>query len=361
MKQFNFFRSLLAAVFLISSTLTFSSCSDDNDGPGGAYAEDGVFVINEGNFNQSNGSISYYNNSTQQVQHNIFSKENNNQLLGDVIQDMKIYGERAYIVANNSNQIEVVNAATFKSVGVVEGLQFPRYFVALNDDKGYVTETVAYGAPGRVAVIDLNSFAVSKTIEVGVQPEQLLLQGSKLYIANSGGNTITVINTATDAVESTITVPDAPAELALDRDNNLWVLSLGQIIYTPDWSAIDYSQTTAGALSKITQGSHEVQSFPFSSNQSQPGNLAINGSRDRLYFNYEGNTYVQDIGASSLSSTVFLNRSFYGLGVDPDNGYIYGGDDNAFAGDGTVHIYQPDGAKVGEFKAGIGPNGFVFQ
>lgn len=356
------FRSLFVAASLLTSTFAFTSCDNDNDGPSGAYAEDGVFVINEGNFTQSNGSISYYNTSSEKVQNGIFAKENEGQLLGDVIQDMDILNDRAFIVANNSNKIEVVNANTFKSVGTVEGLQLPRYFAALNNQKGYVTETVDYsGSPGRISVIDLNTYVVTKTIEVGVQPEQLVVTGGKLYVANSGSNTVTVINTATDAVESTIPVSDRPVDLALDRNNNIWVLSTGKVVYTPDWSAIDYSQTTAGALTKIPAGTQDAQTYTFSSNQSQPSNLAINGNGDKLYFNYEGKTFVQDVSATSLSNTVVIDRSFYGLGVDPDNGYIYGGDSNNFTGDGTVHIYRPDGTKIGEFQAGIGPNGFAFN
>ncbi|WP_460925678.1 DUF5074 domain-containing protein [Pontibacter brevis] len=356
------FRSLIVAASLLTSTFAFTSCDNDSDGPSGAYAEDGVFVTNEGNFTQSNGSVSYYNTNSQQVQNGIFAKENNGQLLGDVIQDMDIQGERAFIVANNSNKIEVVNASTFKSVGVIEGLQLPRYFEALNNQKGYVTETVDYsGSTGRVSVIDLSTYTVTNTIEVGIQPEQLLIAGDKLYVANSGSNTVIVINTATDAVESTIPVSDVPKSLALDRNNNIWVLSAGKVSYTPDWTAIDYSQTTAGALSMITAGTQDVQTYTFGSNQSQPGNLAINDSGDRLYFTYDGGTFEQSITATSLPTTPIIDRSFYGLGVDPDNGYIYGGDPNGFTGDGTVYIYRPDGTKVGEFRAGIAPNGFVFN
>ncbi|RDV15678.1 YncE family protein [Pontibacter diazotrophicus] len=370
MRKLNFFRSFFLAATLITSSVAFTSCDDENDVEPvienevrGPYDQEGVFIINEGNWGTPNGSISFLSDSAgHQVQNGIFSNANAGRPLGDVIQDMELYDSLAYIVANNSNKIEVVNAYTFESVGVVENLQLPRHFVALNNEKGYVTETVDYaGSQGRVSVIDLNNYTVTETIEVGMEPEQLLVAGGKLYVANSGDNNVTVINTATDAVESTITVSDAPTELALDRDNNIWVLSAGRITYNDDWTAIDYDQTTAGALSKITPGTQNVQTYTFGSNQSQPGNLTINGNGDKLYFNYDGGTYVQDVSATSLSNTVIIDHSFYGLGVDPDNGYIYGGDSNGFAGEGTVHVYQPDGTKVTEFRAGIGPNGFVFN
>ena len=309
MKKVSIFRSLILTVALTATTLGFTSCSNDNDGPSGAYAEDGVFVVNEGNYGTPNGSVSYYSKSSKQVQNGIFSKENEMRPLGDVVQSMSIHNDRAYIVANNSNKIEIVNAYTFKSEGVVEGLKLPRYFAALNNSKGYATEWVNYGQ-GRVAVIDLTTKSVVKTIAVGVMPEQLLVANGKLYVANSGDNFVSVINTATDAVEKTITVADAPKELVLDKNNNLWILSGGKVAYKPDWT-VDYSKTTPGTLTSINASTHAVQaSFTFPGNQSQPGNLSIGPNKDKLYFTYAGKTYVHSTNASSLSNTVLINRSF---------------------------------------------------
>ena len=366
MKHFNFIRSLFVAAFLFTGTFAFTSCDNDSDAPSGAYSEDGVFVMNEGNYTQSNASVSYYNNSSKQVLYQIFRTENN-RLLGDVIQDMDIYDGRAFLVVNNSNKLEVVNAATFKSAGTVEGLNQPRYFTALSKNKGYVTEWLNYDPKtfifpnGRIAVIDLKSYTVTKTIEVGVQPEQLALVGDRLYITNQGSNTVSVINTATDEVEKTIPVTDSPNSLAVDASNNVWVLSSGNKVYAT-YPEVDAARSTAGALTKINGASGTVLStFTFPDVAASAGKLTLNGARNSLYYIYNGNVVKQDVNAASLSHTVVINRSFYGLGVDPDNGYIYGGDQNGFTGDGTVMIYQPDGTKAGEFKAGIGPNGFVFN
>ncbi|MBC5992884.1 DUF5074 domain-containing protein [Pontibacter cellulosilyticus] len=362
MKRLNTFRSFFSAIALSVAAFGFTSCDDNNnDAPSGAYAEEGVFVVNEGNYGTPTGSVSYYSKTAKQVQNGIFSKENDSRPLGDVVQSMTIQNDRAYIVANNSNKIEVVNTYTFKSEGVIEGLLLPRYFVALNNTKGYVTEWVSFGQAGRVSVIDLASRTVTKTISVGVMPEKLLLVNGKLYVTNGGGNSVSVINTNTDVVEQSITVSDSPNGLVLDKNNNVWVLSGGKVAYNSDWT-VDYTKTTAGALNMINPSTQAVQTtFTFPGNQSQPGNLAISSGKDKLYFNYAGKTYAHNIGASSLSNSVLINRSFYGLGVDPETGLIYGGDANGFAGDGTVYIYNPDGTSAGSFTAGIAPNGFVFN
>ncbi|TPE44859.1 YncE family protein [Pontibacter mangrovi] len=363
MKKLNCSRSFLLAVALLASALTFTGCDNkDSDAPSGAYAEDGVFVLNEGNFRESNASISFYSNSTGQAEQSIFKKENQGRLLGDVVQDMELVGNRAFIVMNNSNKIEVVNAATFQSVGVIEGLSAPRYFVALNNEKGYVTEWFppkedwSYHR-GRVSVIDLRTYKVVKTIEVDVQPEQLLLAGGNLYVANAGSPLVHVIDTGSDMVIKTIEVAYGPNSLVLDRNNNLWVLSSGN----KDWNA-PASEHTAGALSKINIANNTVTStITFPDPTASASKLLINGDKDTLYFLYSGGVHQLSISASAPSTTPLIDRTFYGLGVDPVTGNIYGADENSFAGDGTVYIYDPQGNQTGSFKAGIGPNGFVFN
>ncbi|WP_162427745.1 DUF5074 domain-containing protein [Pontibacter pudoricolor] len=364
-------RGFYTAALLFTSAFTFTSCDETeeispdihNAKVRGPYDQEGVFILNEGNFGTPNGSISFLSDSTgHQVKNNIFSTANEQRPLGDVVQNMVLHDTLAYIVANNSNKIEVVNVFTFKTIAVIEGLKQPRYFAALDGNKGYVTEWVAYGGNGRVSVIDLKTNAVLKTITVGEMPEQLLVVKDKLYVTNSGGNSISVINTTTDALAGTIPTPDGPSEMVLTKDQHIWVLSAGKVVYKDDWSGIDYTKTTPGSLSKLNTATSAIDAtFTFPGNQSIPKNLTINGTGDKLYFNYEDKTFVQPVNAGVLSNTVIINRGFYGMEADPETGNIYGSDNNNFSGDGTVFIFSSEGVKLKEFKAAIGPNGFVFN
>lgn len=375
MRKFNFLRSCFMAVVLITGSLTFSSCDSEEivepvieeNGPRGPYDQAGVFVVNEGNFGTPNGSISFFSDSTgKQVQNRIFNTVNK-RLLGDVVQNMVLIHDRAFLVVNNSNKMEVTDAYTFKSVGAVEGLIAPRYFAALSENKGYITEWLRYDpvtyaySNGRVSVIDLDTYTVIKTIEVGVQPEKLLITGGKLYVTNQGGNTVTVINTTTDVVAQNIEVSDGPNSLVLDKNNALWVLAGGKKVYAADWS-IDETRSTAASLTKINTATNTVTTtLTFPSKTASASKLLINGSNDKLFYIYASKVYQHDINATALNTTELIGRSFYGLGVHPVSGNIYGGDSNGFTADGTVHIYNPAGAKISEFRVGIGPNGFVFR
>ena len=53
--------------------------------------------------------------------------------------------------------------------------------------------------------------------------------------------------------------------------------------------------------------------------------------------------------------------NIYGLGIDPFDGTIYLGDNNAFQGNGTVITYDATGNLQGTFAVGRAPSGFAFR
>ena len=363
MKLFSAFTSAYGRLLLGSAaTLSLLACDPDKD-PNPAdkpIITNTVFVVNEGNFQRSNADISLFSKASGSVTNKSLFSSANSRPLGDVAQSMTVRDSLGYIVVNNSNKLEVVSLAKFKSKATISNLKLPRYFVAASASKGYVTETVDYdGNNGQVSVIDLNTNTVTKTIAVGVEPERLLVAGARLYVTNSGGNTVTVINTSTDAVEGTISVGDSPKSLVADRAGNVWVLSGGNVVYKPDFSGIDYDATTKGSLSRIVPGQLTATTREVPSNRSAPGRLTINGSQDRLYYTYLGGVYTLDINDASLPTTPLIRRSFYGLGIDPQDNTIYGGIGSFTAADKVIR-YRSTGAPIDSFTVGIGPNGFVF-
>ncbi|QCR23513.1 YncE family protein [Pontibacter sp. SGAir0037] len=364
MKKFTTVRRFFLGAALACGSFAFTSCDKDNDSPSGEYAENAVLVSNEGNFRASNASVSYINRSSGKAENNIFTKANPGLVLGDVLQSVATHGDRAFLVMNNSQKVSVVNANTFVAEGEITGLEMPRYFVALNDNKGYVTEYVTFSGNGRVAVVDLNTYAVTKTIEVGVNPERLVLAGSKLYVINGGGNTVSVINTATDALETNITVTARPNSLVVDRNNTLWVISNGVKVYNSDYTGYLEEGSTPAALTKINLSTNTVTStLPFSSNVATAHNLTTNGAKDKLYYVYNNKVYQQDVNATALATTPLINRKtdFNALGVDPANSFIYQGKSTGYTTDGWVVRFNPSGAVVDSVRVGIAPNGFVFR
>ncbi|WP_375436993.1 DUF5074 domain-containing protein [uncultured Hymenobacter sp.] len=345
-----------------AATLSLLAC-DPNSDPNPAQpiaVTKTVFVVNEGNFLRSNAEISSFSKATNALLNaNLFSTVNTRPL-GDVAQSMAAQDSTGYIVVNNSNKVEVVNLRTFRSLATISNLKLPRYFAAASASKGYVSETVSYsGAAGQVSVIDLKTNTITKFLAVGKQPERLLVVGNRLYVANGGENTITVINTTTDAVEGTITVGDSPNSLALDRNNKLWVLSGGKVAYDANFN-VDYAKTTKGSLSSIVPGQLTATTRELATNLAQPNRLTTNGAKDQLYYTFQGGVYALGINEATLPTTPFIRRSLYGLGVDPQDNTIYGGVSNSFSGAGKVVRYQSTGAPIDSFNVSVGPNSFLF-
>src|SRR5262245_4125380 len=126
----------LFSIAIVAFSFTFSSCDDENKAKGDFQT--GVFVVNEGNFLDADGSVSFIHPS-EAVTQDLFGTVNDGRALGDVVQSMTISGDLAFVVVNNSNKVEIVNANTFQAIHTITNVKLPRYFTTLNG-KGYLTE-----------------------------------------------------------------------------------------------------------------------------------------------------------------------------------------------------------------------------
>ncbi|MBO0935960.1 hypothetical protein J2I47_05325 [Fibrella sp. HMF5335] len=342
--------------------------------------ESGVLVMEEGAFKKGNASVSLLNAQTGQVTApNIFSAVNDRPL-GDVLQSYIEIGGKGYLVVNNSDKVEVVESSTFRNIGTIQkgisaaqlAVEQPRYMVAAPPQNGQYLKAYVSCWGGKtvgpnVAVVDLAGRQAFKQITVGGGPEQLVLAGNQVFVANSGGfgvdNTVSVINTDTDQVVTTITVGDRPTSMAYDPDNNVvYVLCSGK--YAFDYTTnklvpttaelIRINPTTRQIVSRVTIGGKPVLD--------NPGNMVFNNTTKTLYFTFGGAVYSTPAAATSIPlDRPLINRSFYGLGVDPATNIIYGGDAKDFNRGGTVVRYRATGVLLDSAKVGIAPNGFYFK
>lgn len=338
----------------------FVSCNDDEafvDAPQGAY-DDGVLVLNEGNFNVGNASVSYLSNDLV-VENNIFATNNPNRVLGDTAQDIGLVDDLAYIVLNNSNKIEVVNRYTFAHVATISGLVNPRY-IAFSNGRAYVTNW-GDGTDANddyIAVINLSTNAVTGTIPVAEGPERIIEEDGKLYIAQKGGynygNTITVVNAATNTVTATINVGDVPGTLE-EEDGLLYVLNEGR----PSYSGSE----TSGSLSIINLATNTVTGTRNFTDVTHPDNLVIED--DNMYYTIEADVFVAPLTATTFPTTPLLTTTpqlvygIYSFAVHNDRIYI--GDAGNYSSNGTVRIFTLNGTIEGTFEVGVIPSGFYFN
>ncbi|WMX13689.1 DUF5074 domain-containing protein [Aureispira sp. CCB-E] len=346
---------------LMGCMLFLSACTEEKPpSSSGTYSE-GVFTINEGVFGQTSGTISYYNRTNGTVQQKIF-KQVNGRDLGDVVQSMSFYEDRAYIVVNNSNKIEVADANTFEEKAQIIGLRLPRYCLAISTNKAYVTEWGDDGLTGTIAILDLNTHTVINRIAVGVGPEQLLFKDAKLYITHVGGygtnNIVTVLNTVTDQIETTISVFDKPSACVEDVDGFIWVACAGKVAYLT-YPTIDTANSTASGLIRINPTNNAITKT-ISFGKGKPiGNLIINtANKGELYYSRTSQVWKYHIGTDVEES--LFNGSFYGLGFDPVTNYIYAAT-SVGVNAAEARRYDTNGMLIDAYTVGVFANGFVFK
>lgn len=316
--------------------LSFSCSNDDDDNtqpePKGTY-ENGIFVVNQGNFGQGNGSVSFISNDFSVSENTIFSNVNKKPL-GDTAQSMAFYGDFAYIVVNYSQKIEVVNRYTFESVATIDsGLDNPRYMI-ISNGKGYVTNWGDGSNPSDdfVAVINLETNSVSAKIAVEEGPDQIISNENTIYVAHAGGynqnNIVSVIDPNSNEITTTITVGDVPNSMVFDKQGLLYVLSGG----IPDWK----ENETAGKLSIVNTVNNTISSTLEFEEGQHPSYLAFDES---VYYYLNNEVFELAVGSSKLPGTSKIKDvNFNYMAVN--NGVLYGVDAGNYTSNGTLHSFD---------------------
>lgn len=342
-----------AALFL---TTLYSCKKEDDNNDDKFLTEGGVIILNEGQFQAGNGSVSFFNPNNSELINDLFNQQNNRPL-GDVVQSVHIEGNKAYIVVNNSSKIEIVDIADFKSLGTISGFTSPRYILPVSSSKAYVTDLFS----GTISIVNLNNNTISGTISSTGWTEELVLVNGKVFVTNKESDYVYVINPNNDTKEDSITVAGGPNSLKVDRNGKIWVLCGGWTTYDANWTPIN---TVAGGIARINPSNLSVElNISLSNATDTPNKLRINGAKDKLYFLNNG-VYAMDISASSFPSNAFVAQgtsSFYSLGVHPTSGDVYVGDAIDFVQRGLVYRYSSNGTLIEEFLVGINPTDFVFN
>ncbi len=81
----------------------------------------GFYLLNEGNMGSNKSTLDYFDYETGEYYRNIFGSANPAvpKEMGDVGNDIKIYGSKLYAVINCSNKIDVMDKYTAKKTGQI--------------------------------------------------------------------------------------------------------------------------------------------------------------------------------------------------------------------------------------------------
>lgn len=376
---------LLLPMLLVAASL--AGCREDEvvvpaeyepipDAPAADTDIRGFYLVNEGNMGSNKCTLDYYDYLTGVYARNIYAERNPNVVkeLGDVGNDIGIYGSKLYVVVNCSHKVEVLDARSGVRIGQVD-IPNCRY-VRFHRGKAYVSSYVgpvqlgADAPKGAVYQVDTLSLAITGQVTVGYQPEEMETVGDNMYVANSGGyrapeydNTVSVIDLAGMRQVEMIPVGINLHRLKKDRYDRLWVTSRGDRLSRP--SRLYVMDRIPG-----TDRMKVTDTLPVACS-----NMAIHGNL--LYFyaaewsDLTGSNTISygiiDIRTKEVVSTNFITDGTereiampYGIAVHPETGDIYLTDAKNYVSSGTLYCFDSQGRKKWSVRTGDIPTAIAF-
>lgn len=359
----SFLKKITSSVllFLLAAMLHFSSCSDNefgeiNTGASQFRHGDGVFIINEGNFGNGNGSVSFFNIDSLEIYNEIFYTANNRPP-GDVPFSMTLIDDEAWVVVNNSARIEVLDLTDMSSVAVVDGLTSPRFLLPVNGHKAYVSDLYA----PEISIISLATKQKDGAISLGRSSEQMVMAGGRIFAAcwsnygfpSTENNMLMVIDPDLDMVVDSVVVGKEPNSMVVDNEGLLWVLCSG-----------GFMGDELPTLRRIHPQSLQTEAvFTFPGIYSTPTSLCLSGSRDTLYYLNRG-VFRMSVAGQHLPADPWIaedDRLFYALGVHPVTSSVFVSDAVDYQQRGIIYHHDRNGILLGSYRAGIIPGRFVFN
>ncbi|MDU1892200.1 MAG: hypothetical protein E6767_16070 [Dysgonomonas sp.] len=334
---------LLLSVFIVP----FVSCSDDDDEPetGFTLPSTGIYVLNTGVMNANNAKLAFYDTEKGEVISDVFGKANDGLPLGDIAQDIAVYGSKVYTTVTNSNKLFVTDRGsklqkTFSPLNESSQPLKPRS-IATHKGKVYVSTEAGY-----VMRIDTTNMNMDM-VKVGAFSEEMTIVNEKLYVTNSRSNSkiVSVVDLNNFTGQATeITVADNPSIINSDKYGNIYVIAWGIWGSTPSTfckinsttNAVTEIGTDVASMMAVLDDKVLLMKLDYSTTPA---------SSTFLYYNIKTETLVNE---PFITDGTTISAG-YSLTVDQNtkNIYIGTGDSNNL---GKMYLFSSDGKLKEQFS-----------
>ncbi|MCZ8517313.1 beta-propeller fold lactonase family protein [Paenibacillus filicis] len=242
-----------------------------------------------------------------------FSTPGSGFTLDNVFANVDVFGVRVITSGLGGNDI----AVTVLKKGVTGQIIDP----VLEGEFAHIAELlfayVANFSNSTVSVINTgtNTIVATVTLPAGSIPLGIAItpDGSRAYVANGGNSTVTVINTGTNTIVATVTLPAGSGPDA--------------IAITPDGSRAYVANGGNSTVTVINTGTNTIVATVTLPAGSGPSAIAITPDGSRAYTANSGNSTVSVIntGTNTIVATVTLPAGSIPLGIaiTPDGSRAY--------------------------------------
>ncbi len=334
---------------------------------------EGFYLLCEGNMGWNKATLDYYDYASGEYVRNIFSYANPTvpKEMGDVGNDIGIYGSNLYCVINCSNKIDVLDKYTCQKKAQINipNCRFIRFYggyAYVTSYAGPVQINPNYEQRGYVAKIDTVTMQVVDTCLVGFQPDELEIVEGKIYVANSGGymvpnyeNTLSVIDLATFEHERRIPIAINLQIVKSDSRGVLWVSSRG-----------DYYTRASKIYAYDTRKQQLVDSIdcPVSSMWLDGDSLyVVSAQWSYVSMSNEFSYAIIDTRTHERVSDNFITDGTdreiaipYAVAVNPITRDIYVTDAKDYVSPGCLYCFDRYGVKKWDVRTGDIPAHFAF-
>ena len=341
---------LLLAAFLTTS-LAGCDLFGDEDGP--RERTQGVFVANQGNFSDNNGTISVYDPVQDEASPQALTNFNS------IIQGITIFGRRLYVSANTGGRIDVFDTDSLGQVAQVSGLDAPRYVELTQRGIAAVTvQSFADSSSIRFVNFDVATPSITDTVTVPGTPEGITLTSERIYAALGAFGDTTLVGAIERRTQAFSTVDVGCATRFVLADN-------GEDIYavcSDKAEVVRLEGSTGDILGRIA--------LPDTASTLGPGQTASFSERaDELYVVVGDRSVVRiDTESEMITAEIGPVEGERGIGAvayDATREELYLGrlapPPAGFTTQGRVSIHNRSGAQTGSFAAGVAPTHIAFR
>lgn len=365
-------RSLVFGVCsMLALSVAFAACSDNDDND--SSNDDGsvvelpkkrAFILNEGKNKANNAGIAFYapDKDAKDSKNNFITnlyKTQNGKELGDGAMDIIEYDNHLFVAAYGSSIVLKLNEAGVEQNRVdSKSLDGQPRFLEAEDGKVYVSLS-----SGKVARVDAKTLTVEAYVEAGKNPEQMVIEGGKLYVANSGfgyDDRVSVIDLKTFKKDKDLTVAPNPNYL-LEANDEIYLISYS--VWDDPSTSYSFQRIKADETVEVIANAtyfaerNDIIYLVYSDTDFNVSPAVTKNT----FFTYNAKTHT-------LNKTSFLKdmpaelstKGLYSINIDDNSGDVYITTSD-FTTNGDVYRFSSNGTFIEKFDCGgINPRKILF-
>lgn len=352
--------------FSIILLFVLVSCVQDPTAPQQSIyidtASEGAYILCEGVWGQGNSSLARYDLEKDIFSPGYYQASNLGMTLGDLANDIVLYGDTAFISITTSGVIEAIDIKDGRSMGRIKLPEnsAPREISIVNDTIAVVSDlyldVLHVFNPKSLELMD-------KIINTGPAPEAVVSNNEIIFTANSGygfyrkdepkAGTISVIDFSTENEIILLENVKNAVELIINREANKLYCCYYHITAGVDsiGGIVEYDLNTFDELRRW-----EIDAL----------SITFSATRDSLFFVSDNDIYFIDLKSNKVPEVFIKNPKpseiWYDIAISPfdNNIWVCNAKNHQINGEIMIFGFSRDGDLLRKFSTGVNPAKIVF-